>query len=61
MKKILCVEGVRDKYTKVQYEANKEYEFTDTRAQELLNTKYFKEVKVNEEVKKEDKPKTKKK
>lgn len=51
MIKCLCKENVRDKYTNEDYEAGKEYNFTEERAEEVTKTKYFEIVKETTEKK----------
>ena len=58
MIKCLCKENVQDKFTGEDYVAGKEYKFTEERAAEVTNSRYFEYVK--EEPKKEvveEKPK----
>lgn len=60
MIKCLCKENVQDRITGEDYVAGKEYKFTEERAVEVTNTRYFEYVEVKEEVK-EEKPKRVKK
>ena len=60
MVKCLCKENVKDKYTNEDYVAGNEYEFTEERAAEVTNSRYFEYAKVEEpkeEVVEEKKPK----
>ena len=52
MIKCLCKENVQDKYTGEHYVTGKEYDFTEERAAEVTNSRYFEYAKV-EEVKEE--------
>lgn len=58
MIKCLCKENVQDRITGEDYVAGKEYKFTEERAKEVTNTRYFELVK---EESKEEKPKRVKK
>jgi len=49
MVKCLCKENVKDKYTNEDYIAGNEYEFTEERAAEVTNSKYFEYAKVKKE------------
>lgn len=60
MIKCLCKENVQDRITGEDYVAGKEYKFTEERAKEVTNTRYFEYAEVKEEVK-EEKPKRVKK
>ncbi len=51
MIKCLCKENVQDRITGEHYVAGKEYDFTEERAKEVTNTRYFDYVdEVTEEV-----------
>lgn len=41
MIKCLCKENIQDKYTGQHYEAGNVYEFTEERAKEVTNSRYF--------------------
>ena len=49
MIKCLCKENVQDRITGEDYVAGKEYKFTEERAKEVTNTRYFEYVEVKEE------------
>ena len=46
MIKCLCKENVQDKFTGEYYVAGNEYEFTEERAAEVTNSRYFEYAKV---------------
>ncbi len=57
MIKCLCKENVQDRITGEHYIAGKEYDFTEERAAEVTNSRYFEYAKVEVEEVKEEKPK----